>query len=161
MPTYTQVGPDVLAMAREVIGSHHKELLDARIGFIFQDTASKRLGKTVLGNTALVSDKQRAAGLDLDYIITLAEDEWEFLTSAQRMALLDHELCHCDYSIGEASVRGHDIEEFNCIIERHGLWNLGLCATANAIAEAQQLKLDLEIPPRGSVEAIAPELAGL
>lgn len=54
--------------------------------------------------------------------------EWE------RMALCDHELCHAvinendETGIRSAASVGHDVEEFQKIVQRWGAWNRGLAA---------------------------------
>lgn len=161
MPTYTEVTPDVLGIAAEIISHHHPALLDAKIGFIFQDEASKKLGKIVLGTATKISDKQRAAGLDLDFLITIAKDMWQDLSRHQRKALIDHELCHCDFSGGYAKMRGHDIEEFNGIVERYGLWKPDLARFGDVVNEAVQDTLPGLEPLRrmGAILAVEPRLA--
>lgn len=73
---YFEVEQDVLDMAESIIDRHHPVLAQARIGFVFKDKASTSGGRTILGQCSKVGDKQKAAGLDLDYIITLAHDYW-------------------------------------------------------------------------------------
>lgn len=161
MANYTEVTPDVLSIAAEIINHHHEALLEAKIGFIFQDEASKKLGKIVLGNATKISDKQRAAGLDLDYLITIAKDMWQELTFHQRKALIDHELCHCDYTFGYAKMRGHDIEEFHCIVKRYGLWKPDLERFGHVASEAIQEALPGLEPLRrmGAILAVDPQFA--
>jgi hypothetical protein len=59
---------------------------------------------------------------------------WDVLPQKTKVALVDHELCHAwaeanqkEDDDGEAepvklSMRPHDLEEFSCIVRRHGLW---------------------------------------
>lgn len=62
------------------------------------------------------------------FVITVWEKAWERLSRRQRVALIDHELCHCaiieDEETGrlKATMVGHDIEEFNGVVQRHGQW---------------------------------------
>jgi hypothetical protein len=42
----------------------------------------------------------------------------------KRKPLIDHELCHLWQGEEGLEVRGHDIEEFYEVIERHGDWNM-------------------------------------
>jgi hypothetical protein len=51
---------------------------------------------------------------------------WNLFNDAQRAALIDHELCHFrkNKETGAYDARGHDLEEFNEIVERHGIWDL-------------------------------------
>lgn len=63
-------------------------------------------------------------------------------------ALLDHELCHCTVEEDDDgnvmhSIVGHDIEEFNAIIERHGDWLGEVKKLTKAQALHVQLSLDL------------------
>lgn len=157
MSKYLEVDEMVLGIAAEVISNYHSELLDAKIGFVFQEEASKRLGKVVLGNASKVSDKQRVAGLDLDYIITIAYDYWQAMTIEHKKALIDHELCHCDYNDGDTKMRGHDIEEFQCIIDRYGLWRPDLEKIAPSFENAIQMHLE-PLPKRGGIVAVVPAM---
>lgn len=76
----------------------------------------------------------------------------------QRAALVDHELCHFTREEWEEpdpkvqskwvtvygaatdpdswGIREHDVEEFSEIIERHGLWDIGIETFAEAVREA-------------------------
>lgn len=115
---------------------HHSDLWDTRIEWVFRSEASKSGGKTILGTAkkisglaALLATPEATGDEDLDFfVITIAEDIWEYLSPKQRIALVDHELCHC--KIEEVNDEGdlklltvaHDIEEFSEIVVRHGLW---------------------------------------
>lgn len=64
------------------------------------------------------------------------------LTDAQRIALIDHELCHCEVDDdGNLYARPHSIEEFTEIIERHGLWKGDVKEFARAAKTAKELPL--------------------
>lgn len=158
MAIYSEVTPDVLGLAAEVVSHYHPALQDAKMGFIFQDEASIRFGKQVLGTAQKISDKQRAAGLDMDYLITIALDVWKSLSLTQKKALIDHELCHCDYAYGEAKMRGHDIEEFNCIVERYGLWKPDLKEFGISVNQAMLPGLE-PLRRMGAILAVEPEMA--
>jgi len=100
--------------------------------------------------------------VDFDFVILLNEEFWksELTENRHREALLDHELCHAtlkEDSYGEPvrdargrlvyRTRKHDIEEFACIPERHGLWKHDLERFAQAIRRADaQPKLPIEPP---------------
>lgn len=158
MANYTEVTPDVIGIASEIISHFHPDLIDAKIGFIFQEEAGKKLGKIILGNASKVTDKQRVVGLDLDFIIVIARDMWQELESRQKKALIDHELCHCDFSLGYAKMRGHDIEEFTCIVERYGLWKPDLTRFGEVVN--QQILPGMEILKRkGAILSVKPEMA--
>jgi hypothetical protein len=75
-----------------------------------------------------------------DYVIEVDTDTWEIFDMSQRLALLDHELCHMagrdmneEGVFGEWKLRGHDIEEFVPVVQRHGIWRPALKDLARAI----------------------------
>ena len=151
---FLEVSEEVIEMAQEIIEQYHPHLENAKVGFIFKDKAGKSGGRVVLGQASKVSEKQQAAGLDLDFLIWLAKDYWDTMTSHKRMALIDHELCHCEYDeIDGASIRGHDVEEFGDIIDRYGLWRNDLIAIAPRFLAATQANLP-GMPERGRVVAV-------
>jgi hypothetical protein len=117
-----QPAPDeIIDLARELIDLYHEDLADARIGLLMRDKAATSNGMTVLGKAKKLSADMRAY-LPYDFIIWVAKDYWRILEPMQRRALLDHELCHLIMDDDEPKIRGHDIEEFNAIIERYGYW---------------------------------------
>jgi len=63
----------------------------------------------------------------MDFIICLNWQIWITLTNSQKDALVDHELEHCKYDKNDRPIMiDHDIEEFTCVVDRHGLWTTGL-----------------------------------
>jgi hypothetical protein len=64
----------------------------------------------------------------------------------QRVALVDHELCHFGREEDDKGNRSwvlvsHDIEEFKGIVERWGLWRPDLVVFSGAVVHAHQLGL--------------------
>jgi predicted metallopeptidase len=125
---YTRAPEEVEEIASEIIAAHHEHLEDVKIVFLMRSPTPRRGGRVVLGSASKASAKHRAlAGENYRFIIELAADEWNDLTPEQKRALVDHELCHCcrvEDDKGEIvySIRGHDVEEFQEIVERHGAW---------------------------------------
>ena len=107
----------------------------------------------VLGQASTVPAKMKAY-LDYDFIIWIAEKEFERYTEA-RTALIDHELCHCIGFEDKWKIRGHDVEEFNEIIERYGLWRSDLILADDAIERWKQGRL---IELGGKVESALKKL---
>jgi hypothetical protein len=133
---------DVREMANDVIAHHHPHLADANFVFLMRSPTAKSKGKAVLGTAKKATPEHKALYLgEVDFIVTLAGAEWKDMTNRARRALLDHELCHC---VGDSmkgwSMRGHDVEEFSEIIERHGLWHDELKELGETM---RQLELDL------------------
>jgi hypothetical protein len=116
---------EVRELANDIIAQHHPHLADANFVFLMRSPTAKSKDKLTLGTAKKASPEQKALYTgEVDFIMTLAGAEWKDMTNRQRRALLDHELCHCvgDSETGWA-MRGHDVEEFAEIIERHGLWH--------------------------------------
>lgn len=118
---FSEAKPHVVGLVQEIIGLYHEGLQDAKIGILMRDEAPESNGMMTLGQARKVSPEHRAL-MPYDFIIWFAQDEWDKLNTKQRRALVDHELCHCSLHRGKTSIRRHDIEEFNCIIERYGFW---------------------------------------
>lgn len=137
-------------IAETLIPQHHPHLVGARIEYVFRDKHQKRNGKIVAGtarkvsglNAFLAAKPPSFGGLDF-FVIVFALDVWMAISDAQRVALVDHELCHCwretNDETGEwdLSIRGHDIEEFAEIVYRHGLWSEDL---DNFVQNSKQLR---------------------
>lgn len=151
MTEYTKASQAVINIAKDLINRYHRELGAADIGFIFRDEATTSKGKTVFAK-AWKPPAWLQAYKTLDFIIEIAEDIWNDLDTDRRIALIDHELCHCDNLGDTPSLRAHDVEEFTEIIERHGFWNRDLMSAAPRIRGAVQLA-----EKKGSVTKIDPE----
>lgn len=69
-------------------------------------------------------------------------EDWESLSLRQREALIDHELCHFWLDFPETAsepklaLRSHDIEEFEEIIRRHGIYRHEYEGFADALCRA-------------------------
>lgn len=130
---------EVSDLADGLILEHHEHLAEAPIVFIFRATATRSKGRMVLGRARLVKGlyaflASLAAGeapaeYDLEddpsfFVMEIAEDWWAQATAAERAAVVDHELCHMavDPESGDLELRGHDLEEFEAVVARHGLW---------------------------------------
>ncbi|SDU42295.1 putative metallopeptidase [Jiangella alkaliphila] len=114
--------PEVEEIAELLIPEHHQDLTDMRIHYLFRAPAARRSGKVKY---------------------------WELLNEKQRVALVDHELCHFEVIEDDEvdggrrlATRGHDLEEFTAVVERHGLWRPEVEAFAGAAIGAQ-LELSL------------------
>lgn len=134
---FEEVDSTVLDLAREVIDQWHPALKDARIGFIFRYPAAKSHGGTVLASIMRPS-KTTHYLTKLDYIVTIAQQEWSRANRARRLAVLDHEFCHAgEDDNGNWTILPHDVQEFVAVIDRHGLWKADLQALGEAVKSAQ------------------------
>lgn len=155
MATYS-AAPAVAEVAHPLIAAHHSHLSDVPIVYIFRDPAAVARGRVVLGRARRVAGLNaflaalaagEAAEDDAEdhsfFVMEIALEEWEGATRAERAAVVDHELCHFGVTDeGDLEIRGHDLEEFDAVVRRHGLWRedvarfAGSCSAAAACAVA-------------------------
>jgi hypothetical protein len=122
MATEYRKAPDyVLEITRRLIARYHEPLQDARIGVIMRSEAPVTGGRVVLGTAEKVSAKAQVH-VPYDFIICLSADRFALLAPLQKEALINHELCHCQWQEDKASIRPHDVEEFTEILARYGYW---------------------------------------
>lgn len=171
--------PEVMAIAAgliETIERHHNLGL-VRVDCLFVDTAPMSKGRPILGRARKLTglpafltgsshprfEGERFRQPDPYFIIEISHDYWiSQLNDAQKRALVDHELCHCKVEIDQLTheikslgIVGHDVEEFACVVERHGLWEAGLTTLGQVMSEQLTLAIDhiTEPPPPDDPEA--------
>lgn len=110
------------ALAQAIIPLLHKHLVDAQISYLFVEDKRER-DRVKLGHAAKASTKLRFIA-QVDYVVEFNWTAWGTLSIEQRVALVDHELCHCagKDDKGKWAERGHDVEEFTAIVGRWGAW---------------------------------------
>lgn len=152
---WVKVDNEVIELAKKVIEKWHPDLEEASIAFIFRTEAPKNGNMVVYGTASRIKPEHQLLGLDHDFLIWLAQDKWYTLTDAQKVALIDHELCHCSFNEKDKpTMVDHDIQEFACIIQRHGFW----WPNPERFIEAVQAALPMrELKHTGRVEAIGKE----
>ena len=147
---------DAARIGGELIAEYHLHLLDARILYLFTTQQRKKCDRVRLASAHKFSALHRylssvhiretpEASVDYgaDFLILIDREEWKRLSPRQQRALIDHELTHCarvekitDTGVeGHWAIRGHDVEEFSDIIQRHGLWRQDLKNMAKAIEQ--------------------------
>jgi len=142
---------EVQAIADRLISRYHLHLEGEAIIYLFRSEHAESNGRIELGKALKVSgrnaylairdqleqinsvddnpdEKEEAPPIKL---IEIAFDVWKTLNVTQREALVDHELCH----FGPDGMRGHDVEEFRAVIDRHGLWRPEIELMAATIAQ--------------------------
>ena len=148
-----------------LVEQFHPELRDATIALAWCTSWKPDVdGYCPLGKCKRASDLDRELA-PFDFVILLLESFWTSLgvTDEQRDALLDHELCHATVKLDRRTgdpvidargrtvyrLRKHDIEEFACIAERHGMWKRNLELFAQAMRRhTGQAALPLDEPTR-------------
>lgn len=132
--------PEVKAIAEDLIPKYHQHLIDfsVKMEYIFVDKTPKGKGREIWGTCRKVSSlnaflANAQEGSDPFFVITISEPIWDILPHDKRVALVDHELCHASAEACQKedddesdpvklSIMPHDLEEFACIVRRHGLW---------------------------------------
>jgi putative metallopeptidase len=130
-----QPAPEVEDVARRLIDDYHTHLTSVRIDYVFTTEQLKEKGKVVWGRAKKVTglnawlaseDKLRdAVEPEEFFVMEIHRATWLQLDEKSRRALVDHELCHFWIEeTGKLSILGHDLEEFNAVVRRHGLWQV-------------------------------------
>lgn len=117
---------EVVKLGNKLISTHHDHIREANICLIMRSGSWKSRGRSILGKCHKVSEREKLVS-GFDFIIILNEDAWHHMQEKQRLAVLDHELCHCDMeedSHGNPvwKLATHDVEEFSAIVRRHGFY---------------------------------------
>jgi hypothetical protein len=124
------------AIANALIGAFHTHLVNARIEYLFRENLERR-GRVRLGVASRAAGKLSYLA-EVDFVIEFNWTYWAKLTPPQRIALVDHELCHCSRDDdGNWTMRSHDVEEFSEIVSRWGLWTPDLRIFNSALKNAQ------------------------
>ena len=134
-------------LMEDLIDKHHSHLKDAKMAICWRFGWNQDAdGRLSLGRAKKASDLDRALK-EYDFAILLNWEAWNKggLDQAQKAAVIDHELCHCQVVVdrnGETKtdeegrtvyrVRKHDVEEFKDVVSRHGLYTSELASLAEA-----------------------------
>ncbi len=128
------------AMAMELIGVFHAELRNAKVAYLFRQSMGSSM-RTVWAKASKSSGREHHLS-GYDFVLVFNWSMWRDLNVPQRAALVDHELEHCGMGDeGEYQAVAHDLEEFNTIVRRWGLWRSSL---ANFV-EAARPQMELEL----------------
>lgn len=135
----------------DLIPQYHERLAECHISpiCIFRSKHTKSKGRAVYAKAKIITglpafiahnlgdpDAEELSGRRI-WVIEIAKDLWfDELSLEQRVALIDHELSHFDPIDG---IRGHDLEEFRGVVERHGIWRPDLMHFAGSLQKALEL----------------------
>lgn len=142
-------GPEEIAEI--LIKAFHRELRNRPIAYLWKESMGAGT-RVKLGLAAKASAQLRLLA-EVDFVLTFNFDAWKILTPEQRVAIVDHELQHCDVDAesSEPVIIEHDVEEFSLIVRRYGLWKPDLRTFGDAVAAVQgDLWQQADVPPKAS-----------
>ncbi len=138
--------PDGEALIAKLRPAYHKHLEGLAILCFSKPEASKSKGRINVAKamkaTPILKAALRHHDEKIDYLVVVGLDEFKPMDAKTKEAVIDHELCHFagPDDKGNMKMRGHDVEEFTEILERHGAWDSSRYYFAKA---AQELQLGL------------------
>lgn len=148
--------PEAYKLMDEIREEQHSDIAAARIACAWRVRQKADVdGHLVLGKCVKVSDLYKEFA-DFDFIIVLNKEVWDSIefNREKKLALLDHELCHAapaESDDGELiydergkqvfRTRKHDIEEFQGVVARHGLYKRDLERFAEVILKKKRQPL--------------------
>lgn len=125
--TFTPVPEYVLNLLNEVREQYHSHLIKAKISVLFREARWKSKGRTVYAKTEAIKPAMRLlTGFDFQMVIN--REEFESGSDNKKRAILDQELCRCDYKENQTTgeiiwkTNTPDLEGFVENISRHGFW---------------------------------------
>lgn len=139
-----ELAPEVERYGKKLVKKYHAHLDNYDIVYLFVDKASKKNKHVVMAKAGLAPLFSRiladvGKGPACHFVMIVAKPEWQGLDEKQREALVDHELCHMGLNKdGDPTLLQHDIQEFNAIIERHGLWYQDIKETSTVMKKAEE-----------------------
>ncbi len=149
--------PEVKRIAEELIDQHHPHLQDHARKLV--DYYYRYGGGVDWGGKCKKCTAFERHVTSMMFFLFISMDAWKAMSAQQRVALVDHELCHIQRDHTEQinsetqqwerkwcnaddpdswSIRKHDVEEFSDVIYRHGLWETGIEKIAAAVRKADQ-----------------------
>ena len=134
-------------IATKLIAEHHPLLQHAAIVYLMKTLDSdkkptfpkKRPGKKVKMAKAICVPEMYHSLCGYDFILLADELYWGFLEENQKVALVDHELCHFTRDEDGYYTKDHDVTEFCAVLERHGFWLPELALFVAAAPQQQDL----------------------
>ena len=152
-PTFLRAyGPEQIA--RYLVKAYHVSIRKAQIAYLWKEQLSEGPTKVKLAH-AQKAPAQLKFLAEVDFVLTFNHAAWRVLTAEQKIALVDHELAHCDWDseTDKPALVPHDIEEFGLIVKRHGLWKPDLKAFGDCVLTSLQLPLFPEEAGSGRIRA--------
>lgn len=112
-------------IGNQLIEEYSEELGDIegnriRVDYVISYERKKKNGLDMMAKCIKVQPEYLTY-LPFDVIIILYEPNIMYLTNEQLKVLILHELLHIGISTSGIFIKAHDVEDFDCIIEKYGL----------------------------------------
>lgn len=136
------------AIANILVRVFHLSIRQRPIAYLWKENMGDGT-RVKLGTARKASADVKFLG-EVDFILHFNHSAWKVLTPEQRIALVDHELQHCeiDTDSGQPTLVHHDVEEFGVIVHRWGLWKPDLKMFGDIVGRNLQPDLwDQATPP--------------
>ena len=118
---FEEATPEIVALAKDLIGKFHDHIKDARILYLTIDKELKYRGKIVPGKIYKVNDREKTE-LNKDYTVVISLPIWEGQTAKHKEAIMDFILCHAvKDGDGGFKLIEPDFYGFYRNVERYGL----------------------------------------
>lgn len=169
----TKDGKEVRGLIKALVKTvaTFKELGPAKIAIAWMiRVKADRDGRVTLGKMKKASELDRELH-GFDAVLILNEEHWRVMQPEQRLALVDHELCHLrpvmnPNTLDQAEdahgkkkwrIAKHEIEEFRGVVERNGIYKSDISAFVQAAQQSKALPLfPVDAPPPTRVPAAPP-----
>lgn len=119
-----EVADDIAEIAETVIAEHEDlgivPALNVRVGYVRSFERKQSKGRIVFGDCRKVTTVY-GAYVPYDFIVTLYELNTNILNDEQIKILIWHELKHIKLGDRGLTIAPHDIEDFDEIIQKHGI----------------------------------------
>lgn len=126
MSRFESVPEDVQEFVERIKNDAFPQLVNASVLVLFDTKKRKSGGNYVLGRMTKSNDLIKHLTEDLsddgvDYIIYLDQAVWNEIEEADKVRLVRHELCHCEFDIDSRAnpykIRDHEVQDFYSEIE--------------------------------------------
>lgn len=170
METAIEPRPDLYQLMDELIASHHSDLESCRIALVWRyGWKANDDGQVILGQFKKCSSLEvQMHGYDAKILLNYEAWTGVDFSEGQQRALLDHELCHGALKLdkeGDPAVdpntgrlkyrtRKHDCEEFDAIVERHGLWTGNIRRLAAAAMRGARRHDQMDLFDKSGIESV-------
>ncbi|MBY3621096.1 hypothetical protein M2444_004770 [Paenibacillus sp. PastF-3] len=148
---------EVIMIIQRILKSENefKDLKNCNIIARFRTGNWNSKGRQVLGRAKVLTALERYE-TKAEAVIIINKNAWQFLDDRMKEALVTHELCHYLVPTDKhgspklnkndkrpvLQICGHDIEEFQLVVKKYGLWMTDTREFFDAARQGEQLSME-------------------